>query len=130
LSNHLKPLQHLASEDRHDNNDFLNQLRPDILKIFDDDGILEPLSDDTGLSRKVKYVSSKRIEIDSVMAAVNDNARFSEFIFSKLREKFPIRNYNRAINVPEYIMPTNLESLNQMIRKNSAAILEKERTKI
>jgi hypothetical protein len=78
----------------------------------------------------VEYVSDKRIEIDSVMAAVNDNARFWKFILDKLEDKFPTRNYNRAIAIPEYVMPACLETLNEKVRKQSTAILEKERAKI
>jgi hypothetical protein len=82
------------------------------------------------LAKKVEYVSSKRIEIDSVMAAVNDNAKFWQFILSKLEKRFPTRNYNRSITVPEYVMPTVLESLNQIVREKAIMISEKERIKI
>jgi hypothetical protein len=99
--NHLKPLQDLTDD------------------LFSD------LSSDV-----VEYVSEKRIEIDSVMATVNDNAKFWKFILDKLEEKFPTRNYNRAIPIPEYIMPEPLRALNEKVRKQSIPILEKERIKM
>ena len=121
MSNHLKPLKALVARSSHDH----NLLPENILGLFD------KLTDyDNGLSKKVEYVSSKRIEIDSVMAAINDNAKFWEFILSKLQERFPTRNYNRAINVPEYVMPTTIESLNKMVREKGIAVSEKVRLKL
>jgi hypothetical protein len=78
----------------------------------------------------VEYVSEKRIEIDSVLATVNDNAAFWKFILSKLQEKFPTRDYNRAIDIPEYVMPSCLEELNQQVREKCTLILQKERSKM
>jgi uncharacterized protein DUF2399 len=103
---------------------------------------LKPLEGSTGIGgflditseeyddEKIEYVSNKRIEIDSVMAAVNDNAKFWEFILSKLKEKFPTRNYNRAINMPEYVVPSSLESLNNIVRIKLTSILENERIRM
>jgi hypothetical protein len=85
---------------------------------------------DKKLYAKVEYVSENRIEIDSVMAAVNDNAAFSEFIFSKLEDKFPTRDYNRAIDIPEYVMPLCLEVLNNQVREKCMSILQNEREKL
>jgi len=100
--NHLKPLEALAACNSNDND----------------------------LAKKVEYVSTKRIEIDSVMAAINDNARFWQFILYKLQERFPTRNYNRAIDVPEYVMPAALELLNKMVRQKAIVVSEKERLKL
>jgi 5S rRNA maturation endonuclease (ribonuclease M5) len=124
-SNHLKPLETLATHNsRH--TDLFDLLPKDMQNIFD-----QLFADsDNDLDEKVKYVSSKRIEIDSVMAAVDDNSRFCQFIFSKLQERFPTRNYNRAINVPEYVIPTVVESLNETVRKKAIAVSEKERLKL
>jgi hypothetical protein len=107
--NHLKPLQDSAAGD---------------------DPFSLMLSDDGVLSEEVEYVSHKRIEIDSVMATVNDNAKFWGYILSKLEERFPIRNYNRAIDIPKYVMPTSLELLNKLVHENAIVILQKERAKM
>jgi hypothetical protein len=77
-----------------------------------------------------KYVSNKRIEIDSVMAVVNDNAAFAKFILSKLEEKFPTRDYNRAIDIPEYAIPSCLEVLNEQVREKCILIVQDEREKM
>ena len=99
--NHLKPLQNLDA--------------------YDIDG---------DVYETVEYVSDKRIEIDSVLAAVNDNANFWEFILSKLENKFPTRDYNRAIDIPEYVMPSCLEALNEKVREKSNLVVQNERTKL
>jgi hypothetical protein len=98
---------------------------------------LKPLGDaeayniiDDKVCEAVQYVSRKRIEIDSVLAAVNDNASFWKFILSKLEKKFPTRDYNRAIYLPEYVMPLCLEELNQQVRERCTSILQNERSKL
>ena len=64
------------------------------------------------------------------MAAVNDNLNFWKFILSKLEDKFPTRDYNRAINIPEYVMPSCLEVLNEQVREKCTLILKQERNKM
>jgi hypothetical protein len=92
---------------------------------------LKPLQVSSVLTEDtVEYVSNRRIEIDSVLAAVNDNAIFWEFILSKLKYKFPTRDYNRAIDIPEYVMPSCLEVLNQKVHKKCTLILKQERNKM
>jgi hypothetical protein len=99
--NHLKPLKDLAAHSSNDN-----------------------------LCETLEYLSNKRIEIDSVMAAVNDNAKFWEFILSKLEDKFTTRDYNRAIDIPEYVMPSCLEALNKKVREKCMLIPQRERKKL
>ena len=53
----------------------------------------------------VRYVEDKRIEINSIVEALNDNSRFWEWIIQKLRDHFTNRDYNRAVDIPEYVMP-------------------------
>jgi len=65
---------------------------------------------------ELEYLKTKRIEIDSVMIAVNDNQKFWEGIIKKFEERFPTRDYNRAIDIPEHVVPTTLEKLNDMVR--------------
>jgi hypothetical protein len=106
--NHLKPLKDMADDPFSD--------------LFFDYG------DD--LSETVEYISRKRIEIDSVMAAVNDNAKFWKYVLTKLEEKFPTRDYNRAINVPEYVIPNSLEALNNKVREKASTLLRDRVAKI
>jgi len=92
---------------------------------------LKPLQVSSLLNEEtVEYVSNRRIEIDSIMASVNDNSKIWKFILSKLEYKFPTRDYNRAINIPEYVMPSCLEVLNEQVRKKCTLILKKERNKM
>lgn len=46
-----------------------------------------------------EFLSHSRIEINAVLAQVGDE-RFWEFIKDKIEERFPHRNYNRAIQPP------------------------------
>jgi hypothetical protein len=72
----------------------------------------------------------KRVEIDSVLAPLNNNTIFWQFIRFKLQERFPTRNYNRAIDVPEYVIPDCVEELNDVVRERTAFILKEETAKI
>jgi hypothetical protein len=78
----------------------------------------------------VRYVADKRIEINSIVEALNDNSRFWEWIIKKLRDHFISRDYNRAVDVPEYVMPKSLESLNQKVKEKGIAILKELRLKL
>lgn len=90
---------------------------------------LKPLQE-MDIDETVEYISNKRIEIDSVLASVNDNAAFLNFILSKLKNRFPTRDYNRAIDVPEYVIPPCLEELNKQVREKCTLILKPERNKM
>jgi hypothetical protein len=79
---------------------------------------------------ELEYLKTKRIEIDSVMIAVNDNQKFWGYILKKLEEKFPTRNYNRAIDIPEHVVPTTIEKLNDMVRIRSTRITQDKRNEI
>jgi hypothetical protein len=97
---------------------------------------IKPLQDWAGkihddlLTEKIDYVRHKRIEIDRILAAVKNNARFWEFILDKLEERFPTRNYNRAIDVPEYVIPDCVVELNDIVREKATYILKEERSRI
>jgi hypothetical protein len=78
----------------------------------------------------VDYVEDRRVEINSVVTELDDNAKFWEWIVQKLREQFDRRNYNRAVDVPEYVMPKCLESLNDKVKEKGIAILKKPREKL
>ncbi|MFY9872186.1 MAG: hypothetical protein WAK17_20950, partial [Candidatus Nitrosopolaris sp.] len=81
-------------------------------------------------TEELEYLKSKRIEIDSVMIAVNDNQKFWEYIVKKLEEQFPTRDYNRAIDIPEHVVPTTLEKLNEMVRILSTRLTRDKRNEI
>ena len=55
----------------------------------------------------LKYLRNNRIEIDSVLALV-ENEDFWDYIIEKLKENFPNRNYNRAIDIPKQSVIPNL----------------------
>jgi hypothetical protein len=79
---------------------------------------------------ELEYLKTKRIEIDSVMIPVNDNQKFWKYILKKLEEKFPTRDYNRSINIPEHVLPATLEKLNDMVRILSTRLTRDKRNEI
>ncbi len=64
------------------------------------------------------------------MIAVNDNQKFWEHMLKKLEERSPTRDYNRAIDIPEHVVPTPLEKLNDMMRILSARLTRGKRNEI
>jgi hypothetical protein len=86
----------------------------------------------SGLYRKewIDYVATKRVEINSVTEALNDNEKFWDWIVEKLRIRFTNWDYTRAVDIPEYVMPKSLESLNENIEKIGTAIFKKQRDKL
>ena len=76
--------------------------------------------DEIIFTKNLKYVTNKRIEIDSVLAKVG-NKPFWEYIVHKLVKQFPQRNYNRSINVPEFVMPDTIKVFLDKI-KNKIAV--------
>ena len=81
------------------------------------------LEDPYNLVSNIDYLLHKRIEIDSVTKHVG-NAEFWKFIIDKLRQAFPTRNYNRAIDIPSHIIPESLEMLTNLVEKKVTKILE------
>jgi len=93
---------------------------------------LEEIADQEGdddLADYLQFVSHKRIEIDSVLAKVGSK-RFWDFLVNKINEKFPTRNYNRAITIPKQVLPTVLEELVELATKKIASFLKPEYEKI
>ena len=56
--------------------------------------------------------------------------KFWEFILDKLEEKFPTRNYNRTIDIPEYVNPDCVVELNDIVREKATYILKDERLRL
>ena len=96
---------------------------------------LNPLKDDGEYSdvypsEWIDYVEGKRIEINSVVTALDDNARFWEWIIDKLREHFVNRDYNRATEVAEYKEPTPLDSFTDHFKQVGTCIVKDRREKV
>jgi hypothetical protein len=71
----------------------------------------------------IEFLRTKRIEINAIIAKVGDE-RFWNFIMDKLNERYPIRDYNRAMEPPSKdpdmdeidIYPNPIRKLIQRIR--------------
>ena len=53
-----------------------------------------------------------------------------EYILKKIQEQFPTRDYNRAIDVPQHVVPITLEKLNDMVRILSTRLTQDKRNEI
>jgi hypothetical protein len=78
----------------------------------------------------IDYIETKRIEINSVIKALDDNQRFWDWIVEKLRAKFTDWDYTRAVDTPEYVRPKALQSLNETFEKIGTATLKVPREKL
>jgi hypothetical protein len=79
------------------------------------------------LVKELKYIEHRRIEIDVVMAAIDDNRKFWNWILQKLRDRFDRRNYLRAFNPPEYVSPKVVDEINDIAKQLGIEALEKPR---
>ncbi|HEX5977121.1 MAG TPA: hypothetical protein VFY68_07575 [Nitrososphaeraceae archaeon] len=79
--------------------------------------------DSFGLTTNIQYLRHKRIEIDSVIKYVGIS-RFWTFIIDRLKNEFPIKNYNRAINIPSNVIPEPLEKLTKIVNREVTKILQ------
>ena len=78
----------------------------------------------------IDYVRTKRVEINSVTEALDDNQKFWKWIVNKLRGTFKDWDYTRAVDTPEYVRPKALESLNETVEKIGTAKLKGQREKL
>ena len=91
---------------------------------------LQKMANDSPRFKKIlNYLLHRRIEIDSVLAKVG-NEQFWNFILEELSKLFPIRNYNRAIEIPEFIFPKEIESFLEGLKIKLNKITLEEREKI
>ncbi len=89
-----------------------------------DNILIDGSSEDSfDLASNIEYLRHKRIEIDSVIKYVG-NARFWAFVIDKLKKEFPIKNYNRAINIPSSVIPEPLEKLTNIVNREVTKVLE------
>ena len=78
----------------------------------------------------IDYVRTKRVEINSVTEALDDNQKFWKWIVNKLRETFTDWDYTRAVDTPEYVRPKALESLNETVEEIGTAKLKERREEL
>jgi hypothetical protein len=91
--------------------------------------LLEIARSNTSLYDKLQFLKHKRIEIDSIIAKVGSE-RFWKFVEHRLGERFPTRNYNRALEIPEFVYPDILRDIVEKLEKRLKASIAAERQKI
>ena len=93
--------------------------------------------DDRFADLDIEFLKTSRIEINAVIAAVGDQ-RFWKFILDSLRGLYPIRNYNRAIELPSNdtdadeidLYPNAIKKIILHVRKIAADAVEEIEEKI
>jgi hypothetical protein len=80
--------------------------------------------------KRFDYVATKRVEINSVTEALNNNQIFWDWIVDKLRANFTNWDYTRAVDILEYVMPKPLQSLNENFERIGTAAFKKWREKL
>lgn len=109
--------------------------RSDVEESYKSGTHFNPLDDggeycDVYPSEWVDYVYDKRIEINSVVTALDDNARFWEWIIDKLAEHFDNRDYTRAVQNPEYKAPKVIDSVTDHLKQIGTSIVKDRREKV
>jgi hypothetical protein len=105
--NYEPPQSHLKSIEKHVDNTLIDTSSEDSLV----------------LTSNVQYLRHSRIEIDSVIKYVGVR-RFWEFIIDRLKREFPIKDYNRAINIPSSIVLEPLEKLTEIVNRRVTKVLQ------
>ena len=84
---------------------------------------------DPKLKSQLDYLKHHRVEIDSVLAEVG-NEKFWNYIIEKLEQIFPNRNYNKSIDVKDYVLPKEVDNLITNIHNKVSGLQLEEREKI
>jgi Protein of unknown function C-terminus (DUF2399) len=76
----------------------------------------------------IEFLKKKRVEIDAVLAKVGGERLF-EFILDRLKELYPKRDYNRAIDIPTELDAEHEKSL-EIIDKHIGEIIKNESNEV
>jgi hypothetical protein len=94
---------------------------------------LQDLAEEGHLDPKIEgmlpYIRDKRIEIDSVLAEVG-NERFWIFCLDKLKGLWKNRNYNRAIVIPQDVIPEQIEEFIEDLKEKCNVVTADRRIEI
>jgi 5S rRNA maturation endonuclease (ribonuclease M5) len=82
------------------------------------------------LASHLDYLEQKRIEINSITALLNDNAKFWSFIENDIRDAFKDRLFTRSARIPEYVTPDLLQELNNIVEKDGKAAFKLRREEL
>ena len=77
----------------------------------------------------IDFLDKERIELDAILAKVGDE-RFFQYIMDTLKDLYPKRDYNRAIEIPSYRLHARHEESIDMIDEQVQHIVSDESDKI
>jgi len=78
----------------------------------------------------LEYLTKKRVEIDSLLRIEGGAKKLAEYLLNKLNGLFPVKNYNRAVEVPDTVLPDEIESIFSLIEKKVEGAQAGERGRI
>lgn len=78
----------------------------------------------------LEYLAKKRVEIDSMLRMEGGAKKLAEHLLNKLNSMFPVKNYNRALEVPTAVLPDEIESIFSLIGKKVEVAQASERGRI
>lgn len=110
--------------------DYYGDLHKALNNMLDDGPNTKNLMEYAHLKQELKYLKTKRIEINSVMFQLDDNAAFWDWIAQELRSIFPYRDFNRSVDIPEYVLPESLQQLNDVVEEKGKLKLKDQREKL
>ena len=72
----------------------------------------------------------RRIEIDNVIGYVGAKRFWEDFIIKDFRSLFPLHDYTRSIDIPEYVVPMPLQKLNDLVRHTGTMVFKSRREEL
>jgi hypothetical protein len=133
VEEHINPLKWNKRTRKMEENSHWLGLNTELKKL---EGILEILSnkDEDELIQFVRfyvpflrnnltYLRSNRVELGAITARVGAE-RFWNWLENKILEKFPTRDYNRAIEVPEIVHPDAFDKMTEKIDDKIRSVLK------
>ncbi len=78
----------------------------------------------------LEYLAEKRVEIDSLLRMKGGAKKLAEYLLNELNSLFPVKNYNRAVEVPTVVLPDEMESVFSLIEEKVEVAQAGEREKI
>ena len=102
--------------------EYFNLKRQDVEERYSPKNHLNSIRDLVN-EEEFEYLSKKRIEINSIKTKVGTE-KLWEWIIYRLKDVFPNRNYNRAIEVPTMAKPDDLKELYAKIENSIENYIE------
>jgi hypothetical protein len=124
VEEHIEPLKLNKKTNKYEENSHLVGLKNKMIDLYNSSRrTLDEYYFCKFIATNLDYLKSNRIELGAITAAVGPQ-RFWEWLRKKILEKFPNRDYNRAISVPERVMPQNYLDFEAALENKVKSVLK------